>query len=150
MDRIDVIFLDIDGVLSLDHDSLDNSCLSNLHNLMKSTTPFVVLSSSWRLDKGHRNFVKKSIRRLGGKMIGITPDLARFDVSRAMEIMVWIKRNNIKNFVILDDNDIFEPLGETVFDSSLKHHFVQTKSSKGLTQSDVYKAKDILKPNTSA
>lgn len=123
------VFLDIDGVLvkyekQFDQDALDN-LNEILHGLQKTRNVQVVISSFWRhgakdLEELQRMFMNYSFSKL---IVGKTINTEEFpceerihfcnekshtikDVKcRAAEIHLFIKNNNVKDYIIFDDND---------------------------------------------
>lgn len=136
MDKI--IFLDIDGVLNvydLGRDQYGNifhtQFENNLHLIIQETGASIVISSSWRTDglKTMQNMWKE--RGLPGNVIDITPNeydlvkrgLFQFydNVKRGDEIQLWIDDNDVKNYVIIDDDNDMLP--------SQQNNFVQTSDN---------------------
>lgn len=46
--EINIIFLDIDGVVCLGREKIDKKCLQNLKSIIDATSTRIVLTSSWR------------------------------------------------------------------------------------------------------
>lgn len=135
--KINVIFLDIDGVLNTPRFQMiqiknfecdayesqfnfDPICMRNLKELIDKTDAYIVVSSTWRFDPDPRymNEIVNNLKLYGivDRIIGVTPDLSEKYNSmliRGHEIKQWIKENkntfNIDKFVIIDDdNDMFD------------------------------------------
>lgn len=129
---MNIIFLDIDGVLNSKqwHNSdsckaLGNSvkryfdpvCVEYLNSIISETRARVIISSSWRILRSLQDLqdLFKSIGFIG-KIYGKTEDLSIFEPDtpnlRGVEIQNWIKDNQ-KHFktpikhIILDDEDDF-------------------------------------------
>ena len=122
MEKFNIIFLDLDGVLvtrksienlrdkKLSSDernlqSLDDDCIIALNKLISLTDSKIVISSSWRygktIDYFQQLFEKKNVN---WEVIGLTPK-TREDI-RGKEISQWLENNkeNVKSFLILDDD----------------------------------------------
>lgn len=122
---MNVIFLDIDGVLNTGRNqdiqekrdgkssfyhqfNFDDICMENLKEVILKFDAYIVITSSWRIEKDTiywteilKNFRKYKIER---RIIDKTPS---FSTTRGEEIKKWIDDNkdNITNFIILDDED---------------------------------------------
>jgi hypothetical protein len=125
MNKIKVIFLDIDGVLNVYCESHDKwGCtfhqhlVDNLKWIIEETGAKIVVSSTWRF--GGIQYLKDmwEARGLPGEIIDITPDChdlvndGRFEyldhVDRGHEIDYWLEgRTDILNYVIVDDDNDF-------------------------------------------
>ena len=131
-----IIFLDIDGVLNVYCESRDKwGCIfhqhlvDNLEYIIEKTGVKIVISSSWKsgftMDDG--TYIEgltglKQMwidRNLPGEIIDITPyaqevventDIEFYDlVDRGHEIRLWLDRNPVDNYCIIDDdNDVLE------------------------------------------
>lgn len=125
MININIIFLDIDGVLNtgenqdlqeekdgqikFEHQfNFDKECMKNLKEIILEFNAYIVISSSWRIEKEKiywdaliRNFKEYDI---DNRIIDKTPS---FSTTRGEEIMRWISnnQNKVSNYVILDDED---------------------------------------------
>lgn len=123
------IFLDIDGVLNSEH-TLNKSCenmdqkiasiindqlVKNLSYLVKKTDAKIILSSSWRtyFDKNinePRNIfgiiLVHSLNKYGLKLHDMTPyPKGPFSNERGLEIKTYIDKNNIKDYLVIDDEE---------------------------------------------
>lgn len=132
-----VIFLDIDGVLNQLQRNyyLDNKCIENLGVLSKKLSATVVLTSSWRI--GYTNFgkctpqidkLKIQFSKYSIKISGRTANLG----DRTLEISEYIKKHNVKRYIILDDD-------KSEFTSGLLPNTYIVNSRTGLTKEDVRK-----------
>lgn len=162
INKMKIIFLDIDGVLNLIPQEFDkyggifhSHFVNNLKILIEQTNAKIVISSTWRLSGLTVMQEMWEHRNLPGEVIDITPShyfnvelnvKDDEDVLRGHEIQYWLDKHNIDNYVILDD-DI----------DMLKHqldNFVQTSENEdhddcidigyGLTKICMKKAINIL------
>jgi hypothetical protein len=104
---MDIIFLDIDGVLTdqwTDVNQLSPRCLSILANILRETGARIVISSTWRIGGiGPGSDWHKAVQRWAddtqdanvilGAVIGATPDIDAPDVTRGKEIDWWLSDN---------------------------------------------------------
>lgn len=124
-----IIFLDIDGVLSLAGDSFkraavttditvpylwNNEACSRFNELLQDTEANIVLSSDWR--KHYRLQDMKVILDyngvMGDRLIGYTPINPKYRYSgttqaagiyRSAEINDWLKLHGVKRWIAIDD-----------------------------------------------
>lgn len=108
-----IIFLDIDGVLAVSKQEYDkygalfhNNFVDNLKHIIDETDAKIVITSTWRFS-GYLTILELwENRNLPGQVIGITPDLS--EMHRGAEIESWIIQNEVKDYVIIDDdNDMY-------------------------------------------
>lgn len=151
-----VIFLDVDGVLinlscwgkgkrSGLESRADSRCVKALNHVTDTTGAKIVVSSVWRL--GGLKRIREILQSWGvtGKVIGVTPDLARttsnspilIAVERGDEIQAWLdaSRFSIESFAIIDD------------DSDMKHlkpRLVKTEFEDGFTMNHASRAIELL------
>jgi hypothetical protein len=148
-----VIFLDIDGVLNSfdymhganavwhesDHDydiirdkygqKFDPRCVLWLEWIVKKTGAKIVISSSWRMSGLRVMQDMWDLRNLPGEVIDITPDAVNaMDESRGREIQLWLDKNEVDTYCIIDDDSDML--------SSQSLFFVQTKSKYGITRGE--------------
>ena len=136
---MDIIFLDIDGVLNdafttadLMDDRPKKEHLDCLKAIIDATGAKIVLSSTWRLFPSARNDVKNALRNVGLEFIDRTKELR----DRASEIQEWLSRHpEVDKFVILDDEEI---------SGKFPNNLVQTTFYRGLLPEHVEKAIKIL------
>ncbi len=159
-----VIFLDVDGVLNstkscefyhkkyggngyggffgeseeptLENVLWDEECVGWFDKIVKETGASIVISSTWRKYYGllafHSMFKLYNVFDLD--IIGKTKQ--KGFIGRGKEIQDFIEENNVKNYVILDDDsDMLE---------SQMSNFVNTDCDLGLTKNDYLKAVKIL------
>lgn len=147
-----VVFLDIDGVLNSEdfyvrrHNLIKNGlCKENSHidprsveylnEITDATDAVIVLSSSWRFDRGIESLL--AIAGVKARIIGKTPYAN--SRHRGTEINKWLVENgnSVENYVILDDDDDFL--------DCQRPHLVQTNAGgKGLDKDARDKCVEIL------
>ena len=146
-----VIFLDIDGVLNSfstlpEKDEglvgwLDQSNTVFLNDIVQSTNSYLVVSSTWRLQKTTGE-IQELLAKAGcqGVVLDSTPNLKHKKKKRFEEIHSWLQatKYNIEKFVILDDETYMGDLSE---------YHIQTDSQYGLTQKNSSDAVEILNGN---
>lgn len=151
-----IIFLDIDGVLNSQFmfengDTLIGSKggklgkrhIDALNDITDSTGSKIVLSSSWRSDKGIEGYLSEA--GIKAEIIGKTPFLADRYSLRGNEILAWVKLNrdligaehyDFHSYAILDD------------DSDMlywqRENFFLTDAYSGLTPNIAYRVKRFL------
>ena len=123
------IFLDIDGVLNSEH-TLNESCenmdqkiasiisdqlVKNLSYVVEKTDAKIILSSSWRVYFNENT--KKPINLFALILLAaldkhnleihdMTPFIkGQFSNERGLEIKTYIDKHNIKNYVVIDDEE---------------------------------------------
>lgn len=149
MEGINVIFLDIDGVLNSyrtirrtagGYVFVGNNQMKRLRRIVIETGAKVVLSSDWRYNRDDPKYnsdfleLEKELFKYGIRLYGFTPELP--SAHRGMEIDLWLKdHSEVNNFVILDDRTDIEPN---------KGHWVQTVMSRGLGAAEAEDAIRIL------
>ena len=136
--KMKVIFLDIDGVLNTNSDrEISNDKLKLLSELVSKTGANIVLSSSWRnwwnnpktnipgsfITKWKKQFLDNNLS------ITLTTEL---ECPKNISIEKFIIQHDIKCFVVLDDQNVFDK------------NLVQTNVSIGLTQFDCQKAAQLF------
>lgn len=167
---MDVIFLDIDGVLNDEetyktergpegYTGVDEKYIRNLKYLVNNTGAEIVLSSDWR-DEWHHNGehgadMKYLLAKLGKYGLTIkdkTPGHVKGKgfSGRGREIAEYLNSHpEVENYVILDDNDFFD-----FADAPAKGHVVITVTpdpyggydyESGLTKAFANEAVNILK-----
>lgn len=147
-----VIFLDIDGVLNaqqesicknvrgtMDYEGLNRIGIGLLRELCELTGAKIVVSSTWRADGILP--ITGAFEALGWRglifsktIIDVTPHLPGV---RGLEIQEWLESNpSCDSYVIIDDDS-------DMLDSQ-KDHFVKTDNVIGFNLYDMVKAMDIL------
>lgn len=145
------LFLDIDDVLvtTRQHFSkklhpkyqthhFDKKCVIVVNQIIKKIAPTIIISSDWKLHYSlevlneifHDNGIDYPITDITPDLWGI--DFFRMDeleICRAHEIMKYVNEHNIKNYVAVDDLNMFQ---------WLPNNFVHcTRSNEGIKQSGV-------------
>ena len=135
-DRINVLFLDYDGVINLitpDHRFIqfDRACIDNVSKLCRQFDLKIVVSSSWRYDDDYDQLLYSHGLGSDVEVIGCTDSLG----SREREIMDYLDRNpQIDRFIILDDL----PMNE------LRNYQVLTRMHEGFSERRYNEAAGIL------
>ena len=154
------VFLDIDGVLNntstrtLTHDGwcfVDDFLVQRLQKLVHETNAIVILSSTWRdgwlkdsTDSDdniihNEPYFDELVNKLLEYNIVLTDKTGAFMYRRGWEIHEYLdKHPEIIHYVIIDD---WDDMGD------LKPHLVLTNPHYGLTDTDIEKAKQIIKQN---
>ena len=151
-----VLFLDVDGVVCCNRDSLlDPDKMEVLQKICEATGCKVCISSNWRLFDDLRQHLYQQLAHYKIECVGTTPDAGESQHGMPMrpcEIKAWMaewngqpadakkKRPAITSFVALDDRPLMEENGGTY----LHDHFVQTHPSVGLTEIAGARAIDLL------
>jgi len=147
-----IIFLDIDGVLQVQHPERDEfgavyhpKFVENLRTIIEETGAKIVMSASCRSEGlpflramwKHRNYP--------GEIIGITPHSE--ERHRGKEIKTWMTFFYVENYVILDDNDdmLPEQMEKLVQTSGNQDHPDCEDIGYGLTKQCAQEAIKILK-----
>ncbi|MDE7464451.1 MAG: hypothetical protein K2M48_05420 [Clostridiales bacterium] len=145
MEKIKVLFLDIDGVLCLheegvvnwgentNDDVFDEQCCRRLKEIIEATDCKLALSSFWRLQKRDCLNILRQLKPFGitsADFIGGTPLMDH----RGDEVMTFIERHpEIGTFVAVDDEDYSG-------DRFPADRLVLTQLERGITES----AKELI------
>lgn len=150
------LFLDIDGVMNSFDDykmtneefmkqlnkisfKLNPNHVKILNNVVEKYNPEIILSSYWRtrfsLEKINDLFKKEGFK---GQISDITDDQGKEHDNRWNQIKRYIDKNDVKNYIILDDEHITK--NETVVPN-----FVKTNSYVGLTKKSLEEIHKIWK-----
>lgn len=140
INKVGIIFLDIDGVLNSYKDrSFNYDCVNRFNTIIEKTNADIVLSSSWR------HFIPKGMFSLKGLHFllqshgvnGNLIDTTEHDTSevskRVDQIRNYIEKHKVDRYVILDD--YFIDL----------NNFVKVNGNFGLQNCDVELAIKFLK-----
>ena len=129
--------LEEEGYDPFNNDELDPRAIANLKHIVDETSAAIVLSSSWRWDAGAYKAVEKQLRFYGLEIVDTTEKGYKPGLNtRTAEIQDYLEQHpSITKFVILDDDEIKEPL---------KNHWVHCLFKNGLTKKLAKKAIEIL------
>lgn len=153
-----IIFLDIDGVLNCKtsrsrcggYVGIDDDKLSLLAEIVRETGAEIALVSTWKnnwqkseKDKFRQdslaNYLDEKFKRYNLKVYDKTSDSRDgLYFSRGESILDFIYRNNVENYVVLDDVQFdYDGCG-------LTDNLVKTDMKSGLTPINSARAKEIL------
>ncbi|MCM1070624.1 MAG: HAD domain-containing protein [[Clostridium] fimetarium] len=151
---MNIIFLDIDGVLNTERwenlclagyasiedeygITFDDNSIARLQRIINTTGALIVIHSTWKLLHGVEWFEKMwRDRNLPGKIADITPNVPPYYYKQD-EIANWLKQHpEVENYVILDD--------ELEFQDQLSEHHVLIDGNHGITEEDARMAIHIL------
>ena len=143
---MNIIFLDVDGVLNnqksmLNQEMIDDNCVINLKKILDNTNTKLVLSSTWRNREDNSGVVLYKAFKKNGidpkLLIGKTTNFIDKGIiqNRVNEILQWVKENNVNKWIAIDDLLLTLPEG----------HFVQTDFIPGLNDENTKKAIELLK-----
>lgn len=156
-----VIFLDVDGVLNTpssesrcgEYIGIDDEKVERLKKIVEKTSAEIVLVSTWKklwrkeeklkpLQDYLATYLDEKLAKQGLKAVDKTKDRADGQyLSRGEGILEYVYRNNVGNFVILDDCQ-FDYDGCGITDKLIK-----TDQIEGLTDEQVGKVCEILLQN---
>lgn len=145
-----IIFLDIDGVLNSSNYSrkTDISQLNFLFNMEIDPIPLallkkfissnpdikIVISSSWRDTLMLRHF-QEIFKPYDSTVI----DLISSNYKKSEAIELWLSKNKVQDFIILDDDTLFD-LDHTLFKNQIK-----TTTLYGLTADTIKEIENYFK-----
>lgn len=127
-------FLDIDGVLNKESDwcksyTINPSCLKVFKELLAyDKNPKIILSSTWR--------VNPEVLEPYFKIDGVTP--ISTTKTRQEEIDFFVRRYDIEDYIILDDDD-------SLFPEKEKIPLYLTNYKTGLVEDDIKKIRKLIK-----
>ncbi len=148
--KLNIIFLDIDGVLN--NKSTDEyaptGCIGImdekvelLRQIIDRTGAKVVLSSDWRFEKDKNTkdyiYLTNKLNNYNIKIYDVTPDIKWS--KRGHEILEWLNVHKIDGWVVLDDIDFSD-----FYNPEFSPHVIITDPEVGLQQSDVNLATKII------
>ena len=151
INKLKIIFLDIDGVLSHPNSRwcIDHQKVKLLEEILKATGAKIVISSCWRIGcKNGEDFVNKMFTTWRNEMSGEKRDSLfiksiidvtdRNGSARGDEIQRWLDKHEdeVESYVILDDDS--DMLEEQLF------NFVQTDCYYGMSERTVALAIQVL------
>lgn len=159
-----VIFLDVDGVLNSEndlriyrkkneitgcilYDVVEDRPLKLLKEIVEKTSARIVVSSSWRIgcERSGRQSIfgkelyeklEKRLKDYGMEIYDITPSLGT-GTQRGDEIREWLSKNQVENFIILDDDS-------DMCEYADMKNFIHTTYEHGLTEELKNKAIEVL------
>lgn len=150
------LFLDIDGVMNSfdDYKMSGKKFMKNIHKLtfklskkqiklinkiVENYNPKIILSSYWRtrysLDEINKIFKDKGFK---GTIADYTDHKGEEHDDRWNQIKRYIDKNQVKNYIILDDEHITK-------DSTVVPNFIKTDSYVGLTKNSLKDIHNIWK-----
>ena len=153
-----VIFLDVDGVLNTpssesrcgEYIGIDDEKVEKLKKIVEKTKTEIVLISTWKkywrkeeklkpLQDYSANYLDEKLAKQGLKAIDKTKDKAngRY-LSRGEGILEYVYRNNVENYIILDDCQ-FDYDG-----CDLTDNYIKTNQIEGLSEQQVKAACETL------
>ena len=153
-----VIFLDVDGVLNTpssesrcgEYIGIDDEKVEKLKKIVEKTKAEIVLISTWKkywrkeeklmpLQDYSANYLDEKLAKQGLKAIDKTKDKAdgRY-LSRGESILEYVYRNNVENYIILDDCQ-FDYDG-----CDLTDNYIKTNQIEGLSEQQVKAACETL------
>ena len=130
-------YLEEEGYDPFDYDILDPYALQNLKRIVNETDASIILSSSWRWEKSALKSVKLQLKAYDMELEDTTIMDIMKTMSRTEEIKLYLNEHpSITKYVILDDDEIKEPLAD---------HWVRCSFKNGLTKKLADEAIEILK-----
>ena len=132
-----VVFLDIDGVLTLSVTGyqFDTDCIERLRSLVKETGATVVLCSSWK-DETLAKTLLGLPPRLVEVVSGQTPNIP--GCIKGEEIEAWLEGNPVESWIAVDDRPVEYLPGQ-------QDRIVVTDRKTGLTELKKTEAVCLLK-----
>lgn len=148
-----IIFLDVDGVLNIQHDGvyytyqatgefMEKHLVARLNYLIEKTGAEIVVSSSWRtMTDALKEDLKKAGFKHEDKILDITPDLHNQGFKRGDEILEWIDmyqnaKNETVHYIVLEDEEDLSYIPE--------EYIIQTDQREGFSIKDLEKAIEVL------
>lgn len=131
-----IIFLEIEGVLT-NYNSMKNSSYKDIYKqfgidtnalfllkrLTNATNGKIVMTSSLRFDDDFER-LERALRSMGFIILGKTDFI---DYNKTAEIMNYITKHNIRNYIILDSEEL-EDIPE------IKERFIESPVDDGLQE----------------
>ena len=147
------LILDLDGVLITtppwkpdeimedNYSKFNEECVKNLNSLLSLFPTSIWLSSTRRLNKTLEEFNQIfQTRKIKNSIEGFLPNNTDLK-TRKQEVESFIKQNNLKNYLIIDDDKSLNEL-----DSKIKKQLVQTTFLQGFNKEKLEES--IKKLNT--
>lgn len=151
---LNVIFLDIDGVLLPfpkieNHDALfPPATVRSLQYLLQETGADLVLSSTWRVRPDFVQDIVDCLQGYGVKIEGFI-DITdpNMHSERQWEIAKWLVDHKTDHIVwlALDDENLLDGDANRKYRELFEGHVIQTKSHVGLTMEDSVKGVEFWK-----
>lgn len=153
MDKINVVFLDFDGVVNTmqwrqdeetgkwkslfanpDHDAVnDRQAVQWVSEFCEKYNYSIVCSSTWRYSDDYAKYLINAGLRPGIRIIGRTPHIE--NRIRGFEISQWLKEHpEVENYLIFDDDN---DMGDLI------DHLVRCESSAGFRFEEYRKAVEL-------
>ena len=117
----DIVFLDIDGILTTVNSTYDEngivftpSAVYWLNKLFTAVHCEVVVSSTWRESYSLQE-LREELRNLKVEIKSTTPIIGH----RGVEITVWLKDNNCDNYIVIDD--VIDEICEYIPENKIVH-----------------------------
>jgi predicted phosphodiesterase len=138
---VDLLFLDVDGVLNSrvsrddgDHLPAPDMMAHLRYAVQQAHSCKIVLSSTWRLDAPLLEGLRHSLSEAGLSLHSATPTLEITHTGdRVDEIMLWLRSNHAEDlpWVAIDDIDLLAMNGKLS-----ARNFVRTRDGTGLTRAN--------------
>lgn len=146
-----ILFLDVDGVLNntktleeaadrREFDPICGVCLSHLKDIVEKTDVYIVLSSTWRLDKWNVKKLRRAFYDVG--IHHNFPQTPNLNSERHFEIEDWLKRIADPALVVVLDDDGDAKIQNVA--PNIKEIFLQTSRHIGLDRATADKAIEFL------
>ncbi len=101
---MDIIFLDVDGVLNDDYSQrFDPHRIEIINRLTEETNFKVVITSTIRKHKVLLGKLKMLVNNIVGKTKNFSKNITHFQTLRVAEIIEYISSNNINKYLVIDD-----------------------------------------------
>ena len=123
---MNVIFLDVDGVLNDDYSvRFDPKRIEIMNNITKITNYNVVITSTIRRHNVLFNKIKALVNNIIGKTKNFSKHITHFQTLRVAEIMEYISSNNVEKYLVIDDVDLLIENFYLVGDKGLQQKDIQ-------------------------
>ena len=163
---IDVIFLDMDGVLLPFGDKVqvvrsptdklfpDHTLAALTLILTEQPDVAIVLTSTWRVREDFRSEIIDNFQAYGKQHGGPLATIEKFhdytDIydhsERQWEIQAWLAtQTNVRAWVALDDEELLQGKCNEKYRQDFMGHVIKTNSEVGLTTADAQQAISLLR-----
>lgn len=103
MKKLNIIFTDIDGVLQTNNPKKWNvKCCKLYNDICEKHNLKAVVTSTWRIQYSIREL--QEIFYNQGLDVEIYDYTCKEPLDRGEQIEIWLKENNVDNYVVIDDN----------------------------------------------